>query len=184
VWSPSGRAIAFDDLEQVGDDSVAMAVHVVQLGDGEVAASERLGRGEVAFFLDEQQLVVHTAFDGQRELVVVDIATGERRALTRGAEREYRATLSPDGRLIAWIEAGEPGDRLKIMNRDGSGARVLADVDHWFAGPSFSPDGRCLVFESGAERRETEVWVVPAAGGEVRALTRDGGSFPVWRPVR
>lgn len=183
VWSPSGRRLAFCDLEPAGEDRVAVVVYTVPLADGAPGEGARLGNGEPCFFLDERQLVIEAAHDGRHELVIVDVGSGDRRALTRSEAREHRAVLAPDRGSIAWIDSSEAGDRLVIMPSGGGDVRELAKVDHWFAPPSFSPDGRFLAFESGTERGKTQVHVVPAAGGDVRCLTADGGSFPVWRPT-
>ena len=54
-------------------------------------------------------------------------------------------------------------------------------------GPVFSPDGRTIAFSATASGQQ-DVWLVPAAGGEPRQLTKqamalDDGRFdPAWSP--
>ena len=183
VWSPGGRWLAFMALEPAGERRVRVVGHVVDLGS-ESMPVEPLGRGEPLFFLNEHEVVVSGSHGDQPELVVIDIDNGARRALTDSVEGDESAVLSPDGRRIAWVVHAEEAKRLKTMATDGSDVRDLAAVGHYYAPPSWSPDGRFLCFESGAKRGETQVWIVPAGGGEARAVTTAGGSFPVWRPTR
>src|SRR5580700_9337632 len=54
-----------------------------------------------------------------------------------------------------------------------------ADPALWLRDPAISPDGTKIAF-----RFEGQVWIVPASGGEARALTPSGyhASSPVWSP--
>ena len=131
AWSPSGRLLAFTDLESGPGDASALVVHVVEFEDdrvagNRVAGARRIGGGEAQFFLDDRTLVVSTAHGGQRELVAVDLASGERSPLTASAARDDNAVLSPDRRRFAWVESGEEASRLMVMGADGSNARALA----------------------------------------------------------
>ena len=62
AWSPSGQQLAFTDL-----DGSELVTHVIALDGSEPMASHCLGRGAVAFFVDEQQLVVSAQHDGAPE---------------------------------------------------------------------------------------------------------------------
>ncbi|MCA8951964.1 MAG: PD40 domain-containing protein [Planctomycetes bacterium] len=198
VWAPSGRRLAFVDFEPVGDDRVRSVIHLVELGAGaaaeeaEMPASRALGSGEPMFFLDEQELVIAAAHEGRPDLLALDLDTGVRRPLTATAAREFRAVLAPDRRRMAWIESGgdADGDRLLVQDVADGEPREVAHPEHWYAAPSFAPDGNCLAFESGPARDARQVFVVGLDGGldggdsvrGPRQVTRAGGSFPAWRP--
>jgi imidazolonepropionase-like amidohydrolase/Tol biopolymer transport system component len=111
---------------------------------------------------------------------------GKPERLTKDARFEFYPSFSRDGQWIAyttWSDA-EFG-RVRVIRPDGSGGRdVVAKPGH-YAEPSFSPDGRQIVFSrAGADMTrgplygdDPGVYVVPTAGGEPR-LVRDGGSSP------
>lgn len=183
AWSPSSRRIAFHDLEAAGEGRVRLVAWTVDLSSDPVA-SKSLGHGEVRFFLDDRHVVVASRHAGQHELVAVDVESGTRRPLTHSAASEENAIISRDRRQIAWIAHEGDVRRLEIMDTESQDVRELARVDRYFAPPSFSHDGRYLVFESGETTRNTEIFVVPVRGGVATQLTQGGASYPVWRPSK
>jgi dipeptidyl aminopeptidase/acylaminoacyl peptidase len=101
--------------------------------------------------------------------------------------------LSPDGEWVVYsvgtanLEEDEPQYDLWRARFDGSGKRALThteDEDEY--SPAVSPDGRWIAFLSdrGDEDAETQVWVMPADGGEAEALTDFPGGVEefAWAP--
>lgn len=93
--------------------------------------------------------------DWQREVVdsevyEVSIDDMQVRALTHRKGPDAQPVVSPDGRSIAWVGfddryLGYQNLRLSVMNRDGSGARVLtAGLDRSVGDPVWAADGRSL----------------------------------------
>lgn len=182
AWSPTGKRLALVDLASGPNDSSTLTTLVLDLDGRKATAVRDLGAGEAAFFLDDARLVLAAAHEGAQELVVVDLEKGTRNALTKSVASDRDAVLSPDRKSIAWIESTKKGSTLKIMAADGTGARELAPVHSLYAPPTFSPDGRHIAYESGPSRTTLQIYVVPTSGGPPSALTKDGGSFPTWRP--
>ena len=98
--------------------------------------------------------------------------------LAGGMRNEYNQAYSPDGRRIAFDahetglswESGREWD-VWVMNADGSGRRNLTAgnrVNDW--GPSWSPDGKTIVFPSGLEN-VYDLYTMNADGTNVRRLT-------------
>ena len=101
--------------------------------------------------------------------------------------------LSPDGEYVVY-SVGEPNFEedaarydLWRVRWDGSGRRALtrtADADEYQ--PAYSPDGQWIAFLSdrGDEDAKTQVWIMPADGGEAEALTAlpGGVSDFDWSP--
>lgn len=66
----------------------------------------------------------------------------------------------------------------------------LTQGQHNVSAPAWSPDGTRLAFSSNRTadsdyNNNTDIWVVPAAGGELVQLTRDKGpaGLPLWSPA-
>jgi roadblock/LC7 domain-containing protein len=95
----------------------------------------------------------------------------------------YAPTFSPDGKEVAYFDGmGDWGHSLRVMNADGSGARVLVDNAvirdgghighlHW------SPDGKRLAFDF----EEGGIWVAGADGSGLMRVIANGVN-PRWSP--
>ncbi|MCB9698797.1 MAG: serine/threonine-protein kinase [Alphaproteobacteria bacterium] len=90
-------------------------------------------------------------------------------------------SVSPDGGRIALSADGA----VWVMGEQGEDPRELAPKGYW---PSWSPDGRSIVYATGdeadiwvARQRASEVWVVDLTSGERRKVA-DYGVQPVFTP--
>jgi eukaryotic-like serine/threonine-protein kinase len=90
--------------------------------------------------------------------------------------------ISPDGKMLAYVERGESSDDLYVT-RVAGGERVKLTKDSSRKGePSFSPDGEKIAFaRKAAGEQTTEVCTIAAFGGEIVAVAK-GGSMPTWSP--
>ena len=80
--------------------------------------------------------------------------------------------LSPDGSLVAYASDRHDGSSLDIWVQPvagGDATRLTADEGDE-AEPAFSPDGKWIAY---AKREEGGIYVVPAPGGEPRALVQE-----------
>ena len=113
--------------------------------------------GSLAWTRDGRSLVFSSNHgkDWERDSVESDIfrvnvADGSLTQLTRRVGPDAEPQPSPDGRLIAYtgfddhLRAYENA-RLTVMNADGSGARVISDLDRSVSDPHWSADGRSIV---------------------------------------
>ena len=112
------------------------------------------------------------------------MATRAESRVTSGGFSILTYELSADGRRIAHHRAPSTvlGDAERgevwVMDADGGNAVALTKNTVAESGASLSPDGSQLLFLSGSnERFETyynaNLFVMPAAGGTARDLTRD-----------
>jgi TolB protein len=91
--------------------------------------------------------------------------------------RDRTASYSPDGRRIAFARCG-PGDGscgISVMNSDGSNPRVLVPADTGLEfgsfDPTFTPDGKSVVFQGARRNTQSALFQIPVAGGAERQLT-------------
>jgi len=135
--------------------------------------------------------VAYTAKDVERwaestdtDVYVIHVnAPDERRNLTEGQPGyDNDPVFSPDGKRLAYHSmerAGFEADRNRIMVLDlasGEAHDATAGLDQTAHGATWTPDGTGLVFMS--ERLGTnQLFQVPAAGGEVRQLTKGRHNF-------
>ena len=89
--------------------------------------------------------------------------------LTFTPESEIGASFSPDGRKIAFLRAGQ----LWTMDPDGSGAKLLIKDSSIFD-YDWSPDARHIVYARRDASFASDLFIVPAAGGQARNITRYG----------
>jgi len=100
--------------------------------------------------------------------------------LTSSPAEEHLGEFSPDGGQIAFVRGkGE----LVVLDLARRTETVL--LEHW-ATPEFewSPDGEWLAYSTPDMHDNSEVWIVPAAGGEAYNVSRhpDDDTDPRWSP--
>lgn len=92
------------------------------------------------------------------------------------------ASASPDGTRLAFQAVG----RVWLMDLPNGTPRRLTqgDAGPFEMSPAWSPDGRSIAFTTFADTDMGHVWVVGAAGGEARQVTREAAEYlhPVWSP--
>ena len=95
------------------------------------------------------------------------------------------ADISPANGRLAFFRLAREGIQLVTAPTDGSSFDVVADVGAatYYLHPRWSPDGRWIAFQRGDSVR-FDVFVVPAAGGAPRQLTRDNNMMNgfAWLP--
>ncbi|MBN1763531.1 MAG: PD40 domain-containing protein [Methanomicrobia archaeon] len=107
--------------------------------------------------------------------------TSEKKEL---AQRAMNPSLSPDGKLIAYVfkETSNANRDIWIMNADGSNKKKLASNAGFDAlSPSWSPDGTKIVYMGTVKYQWEKVstWITEADGANNMQLA-SGAWFPRW----
>ena len=169
AWSPDGERLAY------------VTTFDPELPDGDEPAGGP-PRVRVTRRLDYKQDVRGYLADRRSQLHVVEVATGERRMLTRAPVDHNHPAWSPDGRRIAVqvVEQVIVRSHLELVDaRDGSIRRVhVADAGGvtLFA---WSPDGgRLFIAGEPVRSGQTDCYVYDVAGETLRRLTDDLSVLP------
>ena len=137
---------------------------------------------------DDQILFAATDKDGRVQLFVTDLDGKNQHKLSDLPAIRGRNDWSSDGQYIVTY-SGEPWHReVYIMNADGSGVRQLTPTGGNSQGPSFSPDGKWVVFtayfDNYGNDHGCEIYIIRVDGTDLRRLTdNDYCDYqPRWGP--
>jgi Tol biopolymer transport system component len=155
------------------------------------------GMGTYAYYdvsSDGQRVAFHTchsfACSGSDKLFVANVDGSDLRELRLpGHLNGYGPVWSSDGtRLVYQARAGgttHVGSLVVLDVAGGMSTEVVHfpyEMSWWFLFPSFSPDGHTVIFQlSRDEAPGSDVWSVPATGGEPTLLLRNA-AFPAYLP--
>jgi TolB protein len=173
AWSADGKRLAF-------------------IRDGEVVVADADGRNVRR--LTQRRPGLHwpasspawsrdgrvVAFSGTRDIYTVRVADGKLTRLTRSEESwrgNFTPSYSPDGKRIAFARSVNAFNAdIFVMNANGTGLRRVTTSpasDGRFGeehGPTWSPDGRTLVYVSNRDG-QWELYAIGADGRGERRLT-------------
>ncbi|HEY0411612.1 MAG TPA: S41 family peptidase [Allosphingosinicella sp.] len=139
---------------------------------------------------DSRRLVYVSEQGLDRRIVEYDFGAEKERVLTPAGGSNLSPAWSPDGKALAYVR-----DERELHLLRPAAAGVPASDVVLFTGavdiggdtrPSWSPDGRWIAFTVGDRRSFSNVWVVPAAGGEARPVSflanGQTGQTIAWSP--
>ena len=149
---------------------------------------------------DGKRIAFTSERDGSDEIYVMDADGGNQQNLTNHPGRDYSPSWSPDGKRIAFVSDrdrfldihGFPTSEIYVMDADGENPQNLTNNRHDDRSPSWSPDGKRIVFLSyrdghfigDFELITSEIYVMDVDGGNQQRLTenRKNDESPSWSP--
>ena len=175
-WSPDGQWIAFRS-KRAGDSAPQLYVMPVDGGEPVRVTSRELGVMDHHWAPDSQWLVIVSPVDMPQD----NASESDSVRVITSAHYKFNGRGFRDDKFthLFVVDRAKPGDE----------ARQITSGRFLHRSPSWSPDGRLIAF--GANRnpdwdvsRVSDIWTVPAAGGDPRRLTDGTGSYdlPSWSP--
>jgi Tol biopolymer transport system component/DNA-binding winged helix-turn-helix (wHTH) protein len=179
AFSPDGKQIVF--AWNGGEDGDNFDIYVKIIGAGDPVRLTSDARDDVypRFSPDNRFIAfVRNLKESGGEVILIPALGGAERRVCGLFSGNYSITFSPDGRLLAVIDAEPSGVNefaVHTVNlQTGEKRRVTAPAE--FRGettPRFSPDGKYIAFVRIAPDASQDLFVVEATGGAARQLTFD-----------
>jgi len=182
AWSPDGEWIAF--TSDVRGDGRHDLYRVRRDGSDLEEILSNGERNSAPRYSPDGRYLVFTSGDASDaatwEILRLDLQTDEITALTSNEIKDWSAVFAPDGDLV-YLTDGDGHSAIARMSIDGEGSVVLYDGVGYEWGVAFSPSGEMLTFTSDISGRD-EIYLMPAEGGDLQAVTELGGMSAEWVP--
>ena len=178
-WSPDGSRL----VVSLSKDAVSQIYVISANGGDAVRVTESNGIDTNATFTpDGKDIIFVSDRSGGPQLYRVAVNGGAPRRLTFEGNYNVNPRMSADGKLIAFVNRDAGKLRIATFELATSQMNVLTDgpLDD---SPSFSPNGRTILFESKAGGRGT-LGAVSIDGRVKSRLTSQAGDVrePAWGP--
>ena len=185
TWSPDGRRVAFYRFSEHGT-----AIYTVPALGGTEQRLHTGFSGAWAFGLGWSPDGRVLAFSESQEdktrswITLLSLADSTLHPLTSPSNQEYDAApaFSPDGSKVVFIRgtvAGVVSDLYVVSATGGTPKQVTFDKTWIFGSPTWTPDGRDIVFSS-ARGGLGALWRVTASGGTPQPVA--GVGVVAWAP--
>jgi Tol biopolymer transport system component len=190
TWSPDGGriayAIGFGDQIIIGDVVGASAANVRTLVNFDSLAPPAPQLGHLDWSPDGSSIASN---EGTSAILAVDPTNGAVAHLDTRIGLVSQPAWSPDSRQLAFVMGADccsPGvtSAVWLMNADASdpGGLVSSEFPSVLASPTWSPDGKQIVFIRGGD-----LWIMPATATgetprELAHITRPGARQVQWVP--
>jgi len=175
-WSPNGRAILFTAVSPMQPSRASRPYRDVYVmnadgsGQRNLTPTPEAGAFDPAWSPDGHQIAFTRLAGppGEVTIVVMNADGSAKHAVTpmlaHPGDRAPAAVWSADGRRIAfWDDFA-----IYVVNADGSG--LLRLTRNAFEGPTWSPDGRKLLFVRARHQKSRPTW----QGGDLWVMNADG----------
>jgi tetratricopeptide (TPR) repeat protein len=132
TWSPDRSRVAYHGCDERGDNCGVRVMNAGGFDPGRLTTdpSDTAPSWSPDGASDGQQVAFISARDGNWELYLVDVATGQERRLTNHPAADVAPTWSPDGRRVAFLSNRDGAWALYILElQSGQAQKVIATGD-------------------------------------------------------
>jgi DNA-binding winged helix-turn-helix (wHTH) protein/Tol biopolymer transport system component len=178
-WSPDGRWIAYTTSDPEGGDGT---IHVVRPdGSGHRRLTEISAQVYgLCWTPDSSHVIFANAERGPTTLWAVEVATGNRFAVTRGPGVSDSPAMAADGRRLVFHFSHRRWYLFLADAPGGSARRVL--VEPGVLAAALSPDGNRVALAVGTAGQSSALSVLDLATQERRTLSGMTASSVAWMP--
>ncbi len=182
-FSPDGAEVILSLAEGGNTD-----LYALRLADRQLRRLTNTPAIETAadYSPDGRQIVFESDRGGSQQLYVMSASGGPARRISFGPGRYGTPVWSPRGDLIAFTNIRDGAFHIGVMRADGTQERLL-DRGFLVEGPSFSPNGRVLVYytETPGQQGRASLATIDVTGrNRQRLATPNAASDPSWSPLR
>src|SRR6185295_1312616 len=140
-------------------------------GGNAMRVSRSLAReSQIAWATDSRRIAYVSERDNVQHIFLYDFTNNTETQLTRDAKGDDAPRFSPDGKMMVFVRDDK---EVRVMDLATKQERVLA-TGYISASPrnlAWSPDNKWVAYLGLSTRSFRNVYVVPAAGGESRAVS-------------
>ena len=162
--SPDGRKVVFTARGEV------WAAAAREPGDAVRVTRSVARESQIDWTPDSRRIVYVSERSGTGQLFMYDFTANTETQLTTAAVGDSAPVVSPDGKTVAFVRDGK---ELRALDLASKQERTLATghLSRSNRGLAWSPDNRWVAYIGVANPSFRNVFVVPAEGGESRAVT-------------
>lgn len=180
AWSPDGRQLAVALTKDGGTQ-----VNLISASGGDARRFTKDGdiNTEPAWTPDGRALVFTSDRGGGPQIYRQALVSEEAERLTFSGSYNASAKLSPDGRQMTFVSKNNTGYHVAVMDMASGQILMLTDsLDD--DSPSFSPNGRMILYETVVDQRRT-LAVVSSDGRVKQRVKTLAGEVrqPAWGPL-
>ncbi len=186
-WSGDGTQIVFSSDRNGNDDLFIISAEVFQ--PRLIFADEKSSLQFPSYSPDGKQIVYQAETQNKGgELRIFDVVSKQNRVLLKIENADIAPVFAPNGNWIAFQNRIEGNTEICLIKPDGSGVQNLTNNPARDASPSFSPDGKQIVFASnrGGDFGTYDLYAMNTDGGSNQRQiysNKSGMSVsPVWSP--
>ena len=162
--SPDGRKVAFVARGEVWAASARDGGDAVRVSRSDARESQ------IAWLPDSRRIVYVSERSGAGNLFLFDFTTNAETQLTSPTTSDSGPRVSPDGKSVAFVRDGK---ELRVIDVATKQERTLGSghLTRSNRGLAWSPDSRWVAYVGLTAKAFRNVFAVPAAGGESRAIS-------------
>lgn len=179
AWSPDGSKLAIS----LSRDGLTQIYQVNANGTGLQRLTQTSGIDtEPQFSADGQYIYFLSDRSGGPQIYRMSAAGGDAKRVTFGGSYNITPRISPDGKILAFISRREGKFQLYSLDLASGQEQRLSDTVK-DESPSFSPNGRYIMYATESGRRGS-LAVVSVDGRVKQKLTVQAGDIrePTWGP--
>lgn len=180
TWSPDGSRIAFTSGQ---DDINNFTLYTINADGTNLQRLLEPVHGDnwySAWSPRGDQIAFQSNRDGNFEIYLVAVDTGQITRLTQNEKTDSMPAWSPDGSKIAFVSDQDGDGEIYVMEADGSNRVRLTYSPGEDTQPAWSPDGTQILFISTRDRNG-EIYVMNSDGTEQTRLT-SSELYGEWTP--